>query len=223
MRILRNTKIVTHIHIDWDKRLIEFTRQTRKYVNGFWETEPRQKSAHTDITFSSFGRLMRAIDRIGVMQVIDIGNGRIMRNWFRFMSEDAKPGVYKYSTMTMTILPDLRMKIELTESGRAIAKDYIEDGMVEGAVVDILCNNDMGTPMCNGWTLDPDDGGRCCITQKSLDDNGEIDWQPGDVCWTDPMYAIRSWVQTAYERGFATFGMYYMGDLSLENQAPLIG
>lgn len=219
MRILRDTKIVTHVGIDWDRREIEFTRQTRKYINGFWETEPRTKTTYKDFSMDSFMRLSRTIDRIGVMQVIDTGQ-HIMRNWFRFMSEDAKPHTYNYRTMTMTILPDLRMRLELTDEGRKIYEENMQDGTPELAVVDIM--DDFHGPLCNGWTLDPDDDGRCQITRLGIGDDGEIDWKPGDVSWYDSMYALRTWPESAYNRGFAHFSLYYMGDLSLEDQQTII-
>lgn len=134
---------------------------------------------------------------------------------------------YKYESafVTLEVMPDLHLKISITDKGREFLNEVLPEHLKDDPDYtgrEILAEYELlEDALCNGWTLDPDDDGRMFITQSSIDDDGRLDVNAGDLGWSYNYYAIYSYVQDLVKKGCTIFDPYYFGETSLDDQRSI--
>jgi hypothetical protein len=131
--------------------------------------------------------------------------------------------IYDGRFLTFEVLPNWELKITLSDTGRKAALERLE-GLEEDSYkwnkeIESIEQDLFEYALCNGWTLDPNDDGRWFITlDGSIDDNGDLDVNPGDLGWSYNDYVFTFVCETLLEKGYVIFDPYYFGETSLQDQ-----
>ena len=126
--------------------------------------------------------------------------------------------------LVFTLLPSLRMRINLTPKGIELIEEWMENKGITKTIEMRPLNcaeierDLLDYALCNGYTRDPDDDGRNFITDAGIDDDGQLDVKPGDLGWFWHRHAIDSWVEDLYDHGEVIFSAYYFGNVTLDGQ-----
>lgn len=190
---------ITRVWHDYDRKNINVLRKdgiTRSYP-ATWHNSAR--------TWQAVQSAIKADDIRGVF-----ARGTYFSRMYQAFNP---PQTWKFEYVTLKILPSLDLQITLTDAGLELVKDLTEQGKGFYRIQGELLEEALG----NGWTLDPNNTDDTTITLDPYDGSGEIDYDPGSLCWSDPMYAIRFW----YDNRVTVFHPYYLGDWSTDQQGYL--
>lgn len=191
---------ITRVWHDYDRKTIYILRKddiTRSYP-ATWHNCAR--------TWQAVQRALQSDGDRGVF-----ARGVYYARMFRYY----RPGqTWKFEYVTLALLPTLDLQITLTDAGRELIAELESDGegfqRIDGELFEDV--------QANGFTFDWNGWERSTLTLESIADDGEIDYQPGSLCWSHDNYALRFWWE---ETAPILFRPYYLGDWSTDQQGSL--